>query len=162
MAQIQVSEVVQGLIEALRLDAARDVMPNRLGDIVVPTFDYSNARFCEIVRGANRATTGATTIFTTPSDRDFFLSSANLAVQADISADSTGNVLQVTVGGVVRDIIRLNKISLTVTTESLSTSYPIPLKIDRNTGITIAHTFTVGASTLSGCITGFTIRTDRK
>lgn len=114
-----------------------------------------------IVRSANRSTSGSSTILTTPTDKDFYLCGAMLSIDSDVVADNTSASIVVTIDGVSnnRDIVRIEKLSLTATSRTVVQNFNPPIKIDRGTNITAASTFTVGASRLSGCIYGYTEET---
>lgn len=113
---------------------------------------------CNIVRSNVRATSGSSTVFATPTDKDFYLVAANLSLSADAACDNTNCVMNVTIDGVLsnRDIIRIQKLSLTAINDTVSLHLTKPLKIDRGTNITINSTFTVGNAIFGGCIIGYT------
>jgi len=117
---------------------------------------------CRIVRSANRSTTGSSTVFTTPADKDFYLCGATLSAMCDATADNTNYALNVTVDGVSnsRDILRIEKLAATFAlSQTLTQVFDPPIKVDRNTNITASSTFSAGNSRLSACIHGYTEET---
>lgn len=133
--------------DSISSDVGKTIMP------VIPILPVVN-----IVRGVSRSTTGDTTIFTTPTDRDFYLTSYLLDNMSDATADNTFVQFNFTVNGVVR-FIRLVKITTTASNKIVSGQFNPPILIDRGTGITVGTAFTVGASNTSAFITGYTIET---
>jgi hypothetical protein len=110
---------------------------------------------CKIVRTANATNASSATIFTTPADRDFYLVAASLSYIKDITATSTVQSLNVIVDGVTTAVIALAGITLTPAADSLSFVLPFPLKIDRNTAITITNSQNVANIRTHGVIIGY-------
>lgn len=154
MASVSKREVIQTIIEGLRLDPGKDRIPNEVLDNIQAVFVANPQPIGNIVRSASRTGTGTTAIFTTPTDKDFFLTSAYVGYMADVTADTVAYEFETTVNGVVIDIIILRKLSLTAADQIISNSYPVPIKIDRGVAINLRQTFTVGASTVYAGITG--------
>lgn len=111
----------------------------------------------DIARSAGSATTGATTIYTTPADKDFYLTSVQISGAADATADNVEYTIECVTDGVARSLIGLRKITTTAFTGQSSIAYLYPLKIDRNSIISVNTAFTVGAASKRGAITGYTL-----
>lgn len=113
-----------------------------------------------IVRNAaaNNATTA--TIYTTPTDKDFFLCSGSLSVIKDATATSTLTAITAFVDGVAQNILTIAGITLTV--QQQQNVFQITgrgLKIDRGTVITVTNTTNVGNVSANACIQGYTEET---
>lgn len=93
-------------------------------------------------------------MYTTPSDRDFFLCNIQLSLQADVTADNTSAFIQFTTDGTSRFFL-LPKLTTTVFQDSVVMNLSTPLKIDRNTNIILTSTYTVGTATTHGFISGY-------
>lgn len=84
---------------------------------------------------ANNATSA--TIYTTPTDQDFYLVAAYLATIKDATATSTSERILATINGASTNILRFLSFTLTAETRDTQITLPIPVKIDRGTTITV-------------------------
>lgn len=109
-----------------------------------------------IVRSTSSAATGPTTVYTTPSDKDFYLTGFTFQAFCDAVADSSGYNMELVIDGATRNIAQVRKPSLTAGSFTQTHDFSKPLKIDRGTTIIIRQTFSVGASTQAGIIYGYT------
>jgi len=152
--------ISNNIIDTLKLNPITDNIPRAVIPTIQPVFEV-NPKVCNVVRHSNLAVTGSGTIFTTPSDRDFYLNSASLGMIKDATCDVASNSessLTVTTEGTARRLLQMPLLTLTAQSENATISYPIPLKLDRNTTITIqSATFSAGSLLRYGAITGFTI-----
>lgn len=136
------SQIVEGVSQAIKGD-------------VQPVLLCNPFPVCNIVR-SQTATGGNATIYTTPTDEDFYLTSCSVAI--DASAGTGSSVLiRATIGGAVQNIIYaasdfgagLNEVS--PATGSNNMTFPFPIKIDRNTAIEIVEASgDVGFATIAG------------
>jgi hypothetical protein len=111
---------------------------------------------CRIVRRQIRTTSGTSTIYTTPADKDFYLVSAQLDYMQDAASDGLFIELLARIDGIDQPLIAFRKLTLTASAKSAVYSPCLPVKIDRNTSIYVNHSYTVGNGTVVGCITGYT------
>lgn len=132
-----------------------DMNDSSVGEILVPTI--SIVPNINIVRSATTTVTGSTIVFTTPTDKDFYLTTALLGFIKDATADTDLLLMRFTIGGVVRDLLLLRSITLTADSQNAFLSLPLPLKIDRGTSITMSGTFTLGAMSKYSSISGYTV-----
>ena len=159
MAKIQRSDEINRIREGLMLDPSRENIPTSTTEKVQVVFDPQLRRVCDIVKSVTTAVTGNVTIFTTPSDKNFYLNSATLTRAKNGTLDDGTEVvaINVTVNGLSSSIIQLAGLGLTAANQNGSVSFPIPLLVDRNTAITISGSnFSDGAQMRAGTITGFT------
>lgn len=157
MARINRAEIINQAIKDLRLDPAIDNIPKETGDRIVLTHDVQIPILEYIHRQGTRTTTGSSTLFTTPSDRDFYLDTVVLSLSSNATADNLGGGISVTILGTSREILRIEKLTTTLINETITLSFPEPLKIDSGTNITFGSVFSVGASICGVVITGHTI-----
>jgi len=157
MARINRGEILKKIVEELGLQPGAENAPRDVANTIVGTFDVMPEDTSRIARGAIRSTTGATTLLTTPTDRDFFMTGATLGMQSDATADNTFCVLTATPfdSNASSNILLLPKITLTAFSGATQTSFVPPLKLARGSVISMSHTFTVGASNISGTVTGY-------
>lgn len=130
-----------------------DALPSELDETIVPVFDVRPpATLCRSQTASN--TGAAQTIYTTPTDQDFFLTSASLSLIKDATATSTGTNIRVTIEGVARIILAITSITLTAQQAQMQQSFPFPIKVDRGTNITIEHSAgtanVLGVATIQG------------
>jgi len=109
----------------------------------------------EILRKANivRSASAASTIWTTPSDKDFYLTGLNVC--SSHAALDTGTAVSITlfVDGVSRSIVQLTGINgANPAEQSISHDFTHPVKVDRNTAITLnqAGAFTAVRAVIIG------------
>lgn len=155
----QAKDVINNLIDGLKLNPVTDSIPHAVIPTIQPTFEVKR-RVCNIVEGNAGASSGsAVTIYTTPSDKDFYLVGANLTMSKDAACDTTTGSLQLsaTINGTVKNILRMSHTTLTALQGNVSISLPVPIKIDRNTAITIITlSFTAGTFSRGANIIGYT------
>lgn len=162
VAKVQRSEIIQNLIDIGRLDVSRDKVPDVLDENLKPVIIINDLPIrlkFPIVRSGNTTTSGTNTIYTTPSDRDFYLTGATLSNQSNSTADNTAIQLNITPfgdnTGAVRSILTIAKQTTTAINETISISINPPIRLARNVAINTSSTFTVGASTTTASIIGF-------
>jgi len=153
----------QKTIKEIRLAGGLGILetPKSLSNQVVPVFNVNpkDYRVINVIKDVASVTTGDSTVYTTPADKDFFLSSYILSTQADVTADSTFVKLQIIQDGTAKIIALMRKLTLTTFSGVVSMNLMNPIKVDRGTAITITQTFTVGASTVGAVICGYELDT---
>jgi hypothetical protein len=157
MATIYNSELSKGMQKDAGIQISKDSMPTQLAEKVVPVMEVNPRllRRCNIVR-VNAATNSASaTIYTTPTNQDFYLCGATLGVIKDVTSQSLSTRLNVTIDGVVQPIMHIPSISLTVQSEVMALSFPFPVKVDRGTNITVTNSNATANITASSSITGY-------
>lgn len=160
--QTQNFQLKNKIIDELKLNPVVDNIPSVVNPTIQPVFEV-NPKFCNVIEGASKSTTGSSTLFTTPSDKDFYLVAATVQMIKDATCDHpTGDsaLINVIVNGNTEKLCVIGGITLTAQAQTVSISLPIPLKIDRNTSITIAGgSYTAGTMVKSGSIVGYTLDT---
>lgn len=157
MAQINNSETIRELRKAAALQLGKDNVPTELTNSIVPVIEINPrlTRVTNILRSNNFANNTTATIYTTPSDQDFYLTGASLSFIKDATATSTDITLRSTINGAVRLILECVSLTLTADSQTTFMSFPIPIKIDRNVTITITSNTAVGNITVGGVIMGY-------
>lgn len=146
-------------------DAAR-ILNSKQGqflgdDVTGPVAVIDISPYANVVRNILGTSTGTGTLYTTPTDKDFYLTSVQISVQANAACDSTFAVIRCTIEGIIRNVIGIAKLTLTATSEAVSITFTTPVKIDRGTAIQTNNTFTAGSQTISAQITGYTVETTK-
>lgn len=150
----QNKNIVNKAIDELKLNPLTDAIPKQVIPTIQPIYKL-NPTYSFIVKNASASPTGVTTIYTTESTKDFYLTGFTMAITSDGTCDNTFCILRGYVNGVQTILGDLRKQTTTAGSQSLSLNLSYPLRIDRNTAITIETSFTAGASTRSGTIYGF-------
>lgn len=159
MAIIHNTDLIKELKEGAKLQQLRDVIPSQLADKVVPTMETNPKllRRCNISKTTDAVNATSGTIYTTPSDKDFFLVSCCLGVIKDATSTSTGSNITVVIDGVSSPIARIPGITLTAQSKVVSCTFPAPIKIDRGTNITVTASTNVANIRATGVITGYLV-----
>jgi len=159
MATIRRGTIVQDMINALKLQVGAD-SPNQTSEKMLLTFDYSNAKVTNICKSNTRTSSGSATVYTTPSDEDFFLTSATLSVVKDATCDdATGATASIAciIGGGSQTLMAISGLVTTATAQTLSLEFNPPIKVDRASNISVSgNTYTAGLKSRSASITGYT------
>jgi len=130
---------------------------NEVGEVLVPVVIVEPTE--NIVRQASANNTTAGTIFTTPTTRDFYITSATISFIKDATNTSLTTSITVVIDGATQNLLILPQFATTAGQGSVSCSYLKGIKIDRGTTININNS--VGDANISsrGMITGYTIET---
>lgn len=160
MAQIHNSDLIKGLSKNAGIQTSFENPPNQLAEKVVPTMESNPEmlRRSNIVRWAlsNNSSSGAT-IYTTPTDRDFYLVGCQLHVIKDVTATSLRSYIQVKIDGADQQILVVSGLTLTVQDQSVAISFPFPVKVDRGVAIKVFNSTAVGNVTSDGAIIGYVV-----
>jgi hypothetical protein len=157
MAQIHNSDLSKELIKGGRLQVSRDIVPNQLAEKVVPVMEVNPRllKTSQIVRGNTATNATSATIYTTPTDRDFYLTGASIAVIKDVTSTSTESSIKVTIDGSTQRLLSISGITLTAQSSANSINFQNPIKIDRNTTIIVTNTANTANINAWGNIVGY-------
>jgi hypothetical protein len=151
-------DVVKRIVDTLGLQTTVDELPTKIIPTIQPVLISNPERIVNVVKDGGNAVTGAVTVFTTPTDRDFFLTSIFIIGHCDVTCDGTAYTLDVTLeSGEEVNLIRMNKLTLTAFENSVGMNYTNPIKLKPGTDIMITGAFAAGNSKKSGSITGYTV-----
>jgi len=157
MATIYNSDLSKELRLGARIQTSVDSIPNKLGEVVMPVMEVNPKllKIANIVRSATAVNSTSSNMYTTPTDRDFYLTFANISVLKDVTSTSTETSIKVTIDGVLHRLISIAGISLTPQTLGTSQSFNIPIKIDRGTAIMVTNGTNVANINAWGNIAGY-------
>jgi hypothetical protein len=146
------SEQVKQEIDALGLQTGVDTIP-----VAIPIVETNPklVKACNIVRQAGG--TANTTIYTTPTTEDFFVVGYCLSHSKDVLSTAATAVIRTIIDGANRDIAKISGITLTADSQTITGAFVHPLKIDKNTAISLV--FDAAGATHRGdaTIVGFTL-----
>lgn len=157
MVDIQSKEVIDKMSDELKIQPAL-ALPRGLVNSIQPVYSVNPPKIVNIVKQISRSTTGSPTIFTTPSDRNFYLTSISFSATANSSADNTTYLVTAVPKNQSSSstLLELRKTTLTAFNGNQFNNYPIPLLLEKGTAITMGSTFSAGTSVHSATITGYT------
>lgn len=158
MAIINNPEVKKALIDGAKINIVIDDVPSELGKTVVPVMSVNPPKTCNVSGYKTKTSTGTITAYTTPLDKDFYLSTLQFSWTADATNDGVLNMVSVDVDDVAveTEVLNVMKNPLTAQHGVEFISFPKPLKMKRGGNIKITQTFTAGNGGMKLCWTGYT------
>jgi len=159
MAYIYNSDLTKELTEGGKIQVSRDIVPNQLAEKVVPTMEVNPKLFRKInvVKSTVTALTGAITVYTTPTDKDFFLCGLYLTTIKDAASDGTDAYISVTfIDGSSGTVMAIPGIASTAQIGSLSYTFERPIQLKRGTTVSVVGNTTAGVFRKSAGIIGYT------
>lgn len=161
MATIYNTDLTKELKDGAKIQQIRDVIPSQLAEKVVPVMEVNPKllRRCNIARSDVAINATAQTIYTAPTDKDFYLCGASCAVIKDATATSTNTavVCSPAEGGNTANVISIAGLTLTAQENCNSIMFSPPLLIKRGTAIQVTNSTNVGNVTGRGFIYGYTV-----
>lgn len=135
------------------------IIPNQIDNKIIPVIDINpkHSRIANIVRNVGSTASGATTIYATPSDKDFYLTNATLNCMKDAASDNTNVTLTVYIDGAQRQLFSFAFLSLTAERASEVLTFNPPIKLDRGRNIEVNGSYTVGNLSKRATIVGYEI-----
>jgi len=132
-----------------------DMPSNEVLDYITPIVDVGpTARISKYATATNAT---SATIYTTPADKDFYITDLSLAVQTDATATNTEYSIRCTIDGVIQRILVLPRITLVAGYASVAWNLSRHIKVDRNTTITASTANNTANFAVTGCILGYTV-----
>lgn len=157
MVEIQSKEVIDKMSEDLKIQPAL-ALPRMLGNAIIPVFDAGPRKACNIIKNSTVSDAVLGTLYTTPSDKDFYLNSVSLSVTKDAGNTSIASYIELTdVFGNVTKCIVLRYEPSTAGSHHDSICFPMPIKLKKGTTISIKNTASTASIDTNATITGFTV-----
>lgn len=150
-------EVTNRISDELKVTA--NVISTKVNDNIQPVISVNQERYVDIIRDAERSATGSGSLYTTPTDKDFYLTGVWLSNQSTVVCDNVYIEIYCYIGTAPRRLIRLVKPSVTAFSDAKFVSFPTPIKVTRGTSIDINSVFSAGASVSYGILYGYTVET---
>jgi hypothetical protein len=159
MAQIYNTDLSKELIQGASIQVNRDLVPNQLAEKVVPVMEVNPKllRTINVIKTGVSQVTGSVTIYTTPTNQDFFLTNIDYNIIKDAVCDQATGTLSITgyVGGILIYLIRIPIITLTAQDKSIQIEFKNPIKLDRGTTLIMGATYTAGVMNRVANIFGY-------
>lgn len=130
------SQIIKETQEAYKTDIRVEKIPTALPVVEV---GLKGSKCAHIVRGIDSNNSTATTIYTTPTDQDFYLTFASLVFKSATTGQATLIRLKVVIDSVDRYLLGLPNFTATGTTSpaNIFNAGNHPIKVDRGTTIQI-------------------------
>ena len=148
------------MAKAIKAALTRDNLPNQLAEKVVPVIDVhpDHNRIANVVVSDILANGTSATLYTTPTDRDFYLTSATLSTIKDATSTSTASAIEITPQvGLATKILSIVGLTLTAQNFSIATSFNCPILLKRGSSINITNSTNVANITSRAAITGYIV-----
>lgn len=159
MAQIHNSDLFKEVKDGAKIQQSFDAIPSQLAEKVVPVMEVNPKllRRCNFMASAVRSTSGASTLVTTASDRDTFITNAYISTNYDNTAVVTVNRLTIVQDGATKVLILSPNTANFYLASAININLPFPLKVDRNSAIILGVTSSAGAYSISAGVVGYTV-----
>ena len=137
------SDLSTEIREGARVQASMDTIPSELAEKVIAVMETNPKilkSYTVIASAAETNPAAAATLYTTPTNQDFYLCDVSLELIKNATSDlSTGIFCSLTavVGGVTRTLMAIPGITLTAQTASKTMTFAHPIKIDRGSAILV-------------------------
>ena len=157
MVEITRSSIIQGVANDLAIMQNVNATPKQLSPTISPVFEVG-PKITTLTRSQTSTTTGSTTLYTTLTDKDFFITAASLSFMKDAACDvASGECcrIQFYQGGALRTVLGFASITATADSKAATISFKYPVKVDRNTAIAVTGTFTAGVFVRNAIIHGY-------
>jgi len=162
MVEIQNKEILDNISSDIK-ESNTAVLPRSLANTIQPVINV-NPRGNTVVYRVTSGSTGATTIVTTPADKDFYLTGIMISYVKTATCDNTSFTAQCTPKDQNSSVTFIELLGTTLTAEkdSIYLSFPEPILLARNSGVSITGIFSAGAMTKRGMVFGKIVDTLEK
>lgn len=154
MATVTRTSILNKMQDLAGLQTAAEAIPNQLSNTIAPVLDIA-PKFTTIVKASSLATSAPATIYTTPTNKDFYLTFLSLSVSKDAACDGVDYYITIYIDGAAIRFPRMAMQTLTASSMTREISFAYPIKVDRGTAIQISGAFTVGTQQRNAEICGF-------
>ena len=152
---IQSKEVIDKISDELKVQPSLQI-PRELMDKIQLVYNVNPFNPVTIIATAAADNSTAAVVFTTPAERDFYLTSVILSVIKDVNSTSTRSSMNVRINEVNTELIHIAGISVTAQNDVVSLNYNPPIKLSRGGEITVNNTTAVSKIVARASITGYT------
>jgi len=163
MATIYNSDLLKGMQEDASLQVSQGI-PTQLAEKIVPVMETNPnlLRKTNFFSDFSRTTTGTSIVAATFSSTvDTYVTGVHVQNQTDSAADNTTILLYVSTEKGNSYLYRANKISLTAFNVDTYIQFRDPIKVTRGSTAAFSNGFSVGVSTSSVQIFGYTVEIPR-
>jgi hypothetical protein len=146
-----------------KIQTSSDRLPSEFADKIIFVADVNpkHSRTTNIIKRSKLDNNTSTTIYTVPAagtGQKFFLTGASLGLIKDATSTSTITRLNFTaIDGSACQLLEIPGLSLTAQSEMVSMSFPHPIEILPNSGITLTNSAAAANISASAVIMGYIV-----
>lgn len=162
MALINNSDLTKELIEGAKINISDEAVPSQIAEKVVPVMEVNPKllRTTNILSSYHATDSTSGTVYTTPANKDFYLTNVVLSLAKDVNATSVMSNVNVYVNEQIVNILAIMGTSVTAQYETTTLNLKLPLLIDRNTAINITNSTAIASISARATIFGYTVEKD--
>jgi hypothetical protein len=154
MATINNSDLMKEIVEDAKIQINTDKVPSQLAEKVVPVMEV-NPKFFRKINVIARATSSST-IYTAPTNKDFFLTAYNMSGVSTATGEIRLTVTPKNQAAIIIGTIELgNTVAVDISSDNITQNFDRPILIERGSAITLASTGT--QSLKQATIFGYTV-----
>ena len=160
MSKVKNNDTIRELVKGANLQTGFDEVPSDLARSIVPTLEINAEMFRKstIVRKGTASNATSATAYTTPADRDFYLTGCSLSVTKDATSTSTNSDIEIVpFGDIAVNILTISGLTLTAQSDTTNIILPFPLKLARSSTIKVLNTTNVANVRAIGCAIGYIV-----
>ncbi len=129
---------------------------NEIGDVIIPTIEIIPQT--DVLGSGKLINSTSQNLFNSSADKDTYITGVSYSFIKDVTSTATQIFIACTIRGVLKYIYRIACITLTPQTGQDSFSFP-PIKIDKNTAVSIVSDTNVANIGVCATILGYTTET---
>jgi hypothetical protein len=158
MARINNQELKKAFSDATKTQVSEQ--PNDISNrTVIPVIDITprHHKIINIAKSASITNATSATVYTTPTDQDFYLTSATLSYIKDATSTSTAIALEVIPKDVANAaVLRFAALTLTAANGNLSQSFVPPILLKRGSNINVTSDTNIANIKAMATVQGYT------
>jgi len=152
------TDVSRKIRDGLKINQATDEVPTKVANSIVPVFVSNPDRQIMVGTGSVATDSTSATIMTTSSIKDTYLIGAMISVSKDVVSDSTNSSLIFTPYGLgATSGLHIRYEPLTAGEHQQVVNFNIPIKLTRNTTITVTNSTATASIDTAGRVFYFEI-----
>jgi len=160
MVEVENTEILNNLSEKTKISNTA-TLPRILNNSIQPVIEVGQNIDEYFIENGASTTTANTVIFTTPANKDFYLTFAVLSLAKDNVSDNVISYVQAVINGITTRIISIGSLTTTEIHQTIGIGFH-PIKLDRNSAITVVGSTTGGVIRKDASIMGFSVDTLEK
>lgn len=162
MAVNRNSNVAEEIRDVLKLQQNVDGNISNVAGQIIPVVDVNpkHARIVNVCQRLTKTTTGDGTVYTTPSDKDFYMTNLQLSFIKDAACDAATGNLSVTAflpDGSNPFLLSMPIITLTAQQSQGFFNFSAPVLLKKGSAIVSTGSFTAGALSRTVNVIGYTV-----
>ena len=156
MVEIQRGEIKTKISDELGFGSPAK-SPTMASDYLVPVLLINDDLYYQpaISETGTATNSTSTTVLTTDSYYETYLTGITLGLIKDVTATSTLSTVKAVIGGATKTLVAIPSLTATVQSEVVNVDFPRPIKVDRSTIIAVTNSTATGNVTARAVVRGF-------